>query len=935
MRLFLLTCLSFLFPFPCVTAQNRTLEIEDLQSWNRIRNTQVGADGKFVLYSLEPDVGDPTVVVYNVEKQTETRLERLHGARLTYDGRYVIGLLKPGRDTVRAYKLDERGKELKKMDSLLVLDPATGQRRVIAGVYGFTIGERWSDDYAYTTDSALPDSLTKDLDKDARRLVVRSFSERDSFFMEGVTDYVLARDAPVVLARRVAKDSTWDDGVFRLDTRQLEWQALSQGERKYAGLAVAPDGSRSAFLSTRKEDKRTQPPFHVHLHTGGADSASVISREPDWMPRGHRITDDYRPRFSPTGSYLYVGTTPRRPERDTNLLDEDIADVEVWTSQDARMYTQENVRLKEEKKRTYLAAYNLERQDWLQVATDDYPRVALSEETESPYVLVYDDRPYLKQTTWEGWPAARDMAVVNLDDGRVQEFAKAEKSSPEWSFGGQYITWYNPVDTAWKAYAPAIDETVVLTTPALGTFTDELNDRPMDPGPYGIEGWTDGDEAVILRDRYDLWTIDPARGASSAVRITQGREDEIRYRAVNLDRTTPLFSGDRRVYTAFNEKDKRSGFTVTEGLSPIAKRRGPYRFAGIRKARSADRFVYTREDFGEFPDLRVLVVDEADQRNADRDRRISNANPRQADFAWGTAEPYTWTDNQGRRLEGTLIKPPGFDSTRQYPMIVNFYERSSDNLYRHRAPYPHRSTINYSYYANRGYLIFNPDVIYRVGYPGESAYDCVMPGVLSLIDEGFVDKERIGLQGHSWGGYQVAYMATKTDMFACIESGAPVVNMFSAYGGIRWGSGLSRQFQYEKTQSRIGGTPWEYPLRYLENSPIFFTDKINTPILILHNDKDGAVPWYQGIEWFTALRRLDKPAWMLNYRGEPHWPLEPANRADFNRRMSQFFDHYLRGAPMPRWMREGVAPVERGIEQGYEAMGDSRLRDGTTDAPQD
>ena len=251
-------------------------------------------------------------------------------------------------------------------------------------------------------------------------------------------------------------------------------------------------------------------------------------------------------------------------------------------------------------------------------------------------------------------------------------------------------------------------------------------------------------------------------------------------------------------------------------------------------------------------------------------------------------------------------------------MIVNFYERSSDRLHRHRHPTPGRSTINYSYYANHGYLIFNPDVPYRIGYPGESAYNSVMSGVTHLIDQGFVDKEHIALQGHSWGGYQVAYLATKTNLFACIESGAPVVNMTSAYGGIRWGSGLSRMFQYENSQSRIGGTLWEYPVRYIENSPLFFLDKVETPILILHNDKDGAVPWYQGIEFFVALRRLNKPAWMLNYNDEPHWPVKRQNRVDFNRRMEQFFAHYLKDAPMPQWMTRGVPALEVGIEQGLE-----------------
>jgi dipeptidyl aminopeptidase/acylaminoacyl peptidase len=250
-------------------------------------------------------------------------------------------------------------------------------------------------------------------------------------------------------------------------------------------------------------------------------------------------------------------------------------------------------------------------------------------------------------------------------------------------------------------------------------------------------------------------------------------------------------------------------------------------------------------------------------------------------------------------------------------MIVNFYERSSDGLHRYPMPAPGRSSIGYSFYTSRGYIIFNPDVPYREGYPGESAFNSVVSGTASLIDKGFVDPTRIGLQGHSWGGYQGAYIITRTNMFRCAEIGAPVVNMISAYGGIRWESGLVRQFQYEKQQSRIAGSPWEYPLRYLENSPIFTMDKVHTPVLILHNDKDGAVPWYQGIEMFTALRRLNKPAWLLNYNEEPHWPVKLQNRRDFQKRMQQFFDHYLLDAPMPSWMERGIPAIEKEVNSGY------------------
>jgi len=232
-------------------------------------------------------------------------------------------------------------------------------------------------------------------------------------------------------------------------------------------------------------------------------------------------------------------------------------------------------------------------------------------------------------------------------------------------------------------------------------------------------------------------------------------------------------------------------------------------------------------------------------------------------------------------------------------------------------PEPHRSSIDYHFYNSNGYIVFNPDIVYTDGYPGESCYKAVMSGTTALMARGYIDEQHIGAQGHSWGGYQDAYLATRTNLFAAIESGAPVVNMFSAYGGIRWGSGLNRSFQYEHGQSRIGKSIWESPLRYLENSPLFDMDKVETPILIMANDNDGHVPWYQGIEFFVALKRLQKPAWLLNYTGEPHWPTKMPNKIDFQKRMFQFFEHYLHEKPMPKWMSEGIPAVDREFELGY------------------
>ena len=253
----------------------------------------------------------------------------------------------------------------------------------------------------------------------------------------------------------------------------------------------------------------------------------------------------------------------------------------------------------------------------------------------------------------------------------------------------------------------------------------------------------------------------------------------------------------------------------------------------VLKAKNAAAMVTTKQSFQVFPDLLYT----SDLKNM---QRISNVNPQQSDYNWGTIELVEWTSLDGQKLRGMLVKPADFDPKKKYPMIVNFYEKSSDDLNNYRPLEPLRSQINYTFYSNRGYLVFNPDIPYRIGYPGESCLNSVVSGVTNLMNQGFVDEKRIAVQGHSWGGYQAAYLVTKTNMFRCAGIGAPVVNMVSAYGGIRWESGVMRMFQYEHTQSRIGGSLWQYPLRFLENSPIFSIDKVQTPVLILHNDKDGA-----------------------------------------------------------------------------------------------
>jgi dipeptidyl aminopeptidase/acylaminoacyl peptidase len=274
----------------------------------------------------------------------------------------------------------------------------------------------------------------------------------------------------------------------------------------------------------------------------------------------------------------------------------------------------------------------------------------------------------------------------------------------------------------------------------------------------------------------------------------------------------------------------------------------------------------------------------------------------------------SWTSDDGVKLQGMLFKPEGFDPSKKYPMVSYYYEKLADGLHNYVAP-SGRNNINPDVYTSLGYLVFEPDVVYTIGYPGPSAYKCIVSGVQSLIQRGFVDPKRLGLNGQSWGGYETAYIVTQTNLFAAAVPNAAVVNMTSAYDGIRWESGIARQGQYEHGQSRIGGSLWEYPERFIQNSPLFQMDRVTTPIFWMENDADGAVPWYQGIEYYLSLRRLKKEAYMVVYNGEGHNPSKRANQKDIDKKMQEFFANKLLGKPAPEWMTKGIPFLEKSKDQ--------------------
>lgn len=931
MRFFIV--LVMLLPTHHFFAQKKVMQHDDKAEWNRIRNVSISNSGDHVLYGLEKGEKDQTFKVLDIKGDEILSYPRSNGGAFSYDSRFVAFTINAWKDSITEMKRRKVKKKDMPKDTLVIYDIETKSLKKVPNVKSYRMPEEWSGVVAYMLEDIKSpkkekskrkesdSTKTKDKKEKVKKvskdngyhLVIHHLESGAEDTLKFVHDFAMAKGGKHLVYATSGLVDSLGGGVYHYNIEKRESKLLlsSHYKTKYPQLGISESGKRVGFVVDADSTKSLIKKPKLYTWRLGENNAKMILDSED-NSTGLLVSGDRRLKFSENENRLFFGLRQTPIVQDTTLIEEEIVNVEVWTYDEPRLYTVQELDVKDDKKKSYLSLYDFSSNKIVKVADTAYDRAYYGDEGNSDFAVTGNQTPYLLQSQWTA-QRPMDLKRVDLNTGNQQEFGTKVYGAYGISPKGKYLYGYSRKDSSWFTYNLNTLKQKLLTKDR--QFYNELHDYPDDPYSYGFAGWTEEDAKILIYDRFDIWAFDPETGASE--NLTNGRSSKIRYRYVKLEDDERYISTEENwILSTFNEVNKDGGVASFNFKKKSLKQliEGPYVYSGMKLAQEdkKNRLVFTKESFTDFPNLWSTNT------SFKSSKQITDANPQQDDYNWGTAELVEWVSLDGRPLKGMLIKPENFDPTKKYPMIVNFYEKSSDGLHRHRAPSYGRSTINYPFYASRGYIIFNPDVYYRDGYPGESAFNCVIPGITMLIDKGFIDKDNIGVQGHSWGGYQIAYLVTKTDIFKAAESGAPVPNMISAYGGIRWWTGLSRQFQYEHTQSRIGGTPWEYPQRYIENSPIFNIDKINTPLLIMHNDADGHVPWYQGIEFFVSLRRLGKPSWFLNYNDEPHWPLKPQNRKDFNLRLSQFFDYYLKGAPKPVWMERGVPAIEKGINQGYD-----------------
>ncbi len=910
-------------------SQKKPLDHSVYDGWQSIGERMISNDGKWVVYTVCPQQGDTTLVIQQSDNKYKKEIERGFSAVITEDSRYVVFKIRPWQKDLRDARIKNKKPEEFPKDSLGIVELGKDSVYKVSKVRTYKTPAKSAGWVAYWMEKS------KDAANgtDAADLVLKNFTGNENKTFNLVSEHFFDKKGTKLLMEttRSAKDSLGKSYVLLYHLASGRTDTLSRGGNDFRNFVFDEDGSQLAYVAERDaEPKALQKFYKLWYFKGGMDSATLLAdKNSVGMKIGMTISENGTLSFSKSGKRLFFGSAPIQAPKDTTLIESDLVKMDIWNYKDDYLQTQQLVQLNADLRRNYLTVYDLDNNIIKQLGSPEIPQVIQTNEGDGDTFIGVTDVGKRIEGQWLG-VTRKDIYAINVTDGAKKMIKQNLHGQIYPSSTGKYIMWYDRLVKNYFVWDGAATKNISSKIKA--PLWNVEYDMPDAPTPYGVMGWHEDDAAVYVYDQFDVWKMG-LTGKGDVINLTsgQGRKSKKSYRYVVTDPEKRFFvSNENILLRTFNETTKSSGLADIRMNQTFFK---DYEYVKIGysigqvTAKKYTTFLYTKENFIESPDLYFFsprpVYDLMDptkiQKLTAEEIKLSSLNPQQKNYLWGTAELFNWKTATGKPSEGILYKPENFDPNKKYPVVVYFYEKLSDNLYNYIDPAPARSAINASFFVSNGYVVFFPNISYGTGHPGKDALEYVVSGSKALAAKyKWIDANRMGLEGHSWGGYQIAYIITKTNMFKAAWAGAPVVNMTSAYGGIRYGPGVNRQFQYEKTQSRIGKNLWEALPQYMESSPLFSLNKVSTPVVILHNDNDDAVPYTQGIEMFTALKRLGKKAWMITYNGEPHGVVQRKNQKDLAIRFEQFFAWLLKDEKPAKWLTEGVPAIRKGRDWGLE-----------------
>ena len=923
MNNFLVTML-FLLCLNLLHAQKHSINEDDYLDWKRISNQVISENGEIISYSIDPLKGDSYLYIQQTSPFRLDSFERASDFDASLNNDFAVFKITPGYDTIRTLKLKKIKKAKWPKDSLGIYDLKKNILVKEPGVKSYSIAEK-GNTFAYIQEAepvsrsgVFSSWFSSERDKKKKKektLKVFYSYPLMSFDKSNVKSFVLSPNGERIayIEPALGEDETSLEKLVIRNTKEGDLVCSFASQQKYKLPVWSASSGKMAFFFSNDTIINN---YQMTLYDFDLSASLSFGDTLDTKLDSESVPSQWRtPFFSKDEDRLFFGVHTRAvKEAEDSLLEEEKYHLDVWHYMDHQIQPQQKKRLRWDKKKNDLYVYNIN-QVKLNKLSNDTLNVIVKDKHEPAYALAYSNESYAIESQWS-YPWKKDYYLVSLDSGDIKSVKKSLKYPGVMSSNANYFTYFdaergehqmiNLVNNRETCITCSVDSTI---------WTRDMNGLPMQAGPVRTLGFTREDH-FIFQSKWDIWSYDPGIDTLICITERQGEQRQLQLSLYKKNRDSVCIDLSSSYVYGLNKINKSLHFfnwlKHEDHHDLIENMISPHRFQSLIWSADGEKALLRKSSVFEYPNIELV----------DKDfqiiKKISNANPQQKNVLWPSVELVNWYSYDSISLEGLIYIPENYDSTKRYPLMVYYYELNSDNLHSYRSPKPSASIINPIEYASNDYLVFVPDIRYVPGYPAKSAYNSIMSGTDFILKNYAVDSLSMGLQGQSWGGYQTAQMITMTNRYAAAMAGAPVSNMFSAYGGIRWGSGLNRQFQYEATQSRIGKTIWEAPELYYENSPLFHLPKVNTPLLIMHNDKDGAVPWYQGIELYSGMRRLQKPCWMLVYNNDDHNLKKLPNKFDLSIRMNQFFDHYLKGAPQPKWMKEGIPALEKDKRMGYE-----------------
>jgi len=890
-------------------AAQEKLTFEDVMQFEAINQPVLSDQGNWIAFGVWPERGDGEVRVKEVDGDAEYTIERGENPQISSTEQWVIAYQKP-----KFLEIENADDGDAPNRGLMLLNTETGDTEYFDDVRSaeFSNDGKWlliTKEHDESVESENPHigypvqlvELEDHQTRDFNFVNEASIDSTSSYFVYAKTDTVGE-----------------NNGLFGLDLHQTDGESvelIAEQNHHFSNLTWDHERSRLAFTGSQIDEENEYLLGDATIFSwSGFDSGieTLISAED--VHENYRLRSNNSLTWTNDGERLFFGVQwaefvalDEIESESDSLTAENMYDTEniltgvegkVWHYDDPQVKTHEKQTWDSRKNHLYRAVLHLNDGEIVQLATKELPNVQVSHKGQ--YLLGSSDIPYRQLVTWDG--RYSDYYTVDVETGEAKKFLEMQRFGASLSPNGNFTAWFDGED--WNIMDVESGQTRNLTESIDVPFADEENDRPQPSSSYGIAGWTDSDESVLINDKYDVWQFYTTGENYRSITDEVGREENRIFRIQDLESDRHTFRTDEELLlTMFHDWDKNHGFYQAglgeSGVSRLME--DDKKFSVVTSAQETDRVLFTTEKYDLYPNLWVSE----DWRFADTEQLTFLYDDLKERWNWGEAELIDWLDLDGKPTQGIVFYPDDYNPEKTYPVFIYYYERFSQRLHDFNHPYTnHRPNV--AQYVSDDYIVFMPDVWFTIPEPGYSATKSIVPGVHKLVEMGVADPDAIGLHGHSWSGYLTAHVVTQTDMFAAAVAGAPVSNMTSAYGGIRWGTGLARQFQYEQTQSRLGVSLWENPNPYIENSPLFFADRINTPIMIQHGDADEAVPWYQSIEMYLALRRNAKESVFLHYYDEPHHLQQFPNRLDYAIKMKEYMDHYLKGTPAPKWIDEGI-----------------------------